>query len=622
MPRFARPIALALAAWFLFVAGVARAGEATKSDEAATEASDDDVLYGCGKPKGKFTVSLKPDVELKDLVTWAMGFSCKKFLYASSLASRSSKVTIVTPGTLSGSDAWGLFQAALHGMGLTVIKKGVVLEIVESANAKDEALEILKSFPDGGADVVRLLLQPEHVDAETVVTTVQALLGDGGAGKDKMRLIADARLNALFLAGTAADYLRVRALARTIDVDTGDTAQVHLVKLRHAQAKDVAAALQPMLGEASKVAPDEASNSLLILASVRDTAALEAVIDELDVARRQVYLEALVLEVESSNTLEVGASWHVGTTDSSGTTWTAAQESTAMNTLTPEKTIAALDGALGGVFGKDVSLLGQTIPSIGLLVKATHHTSRLDILSSPHLMMVDNKKASISVGSNIPYRSSNDTISATGATIGGNIERQKVALTLEVTPHVATADASNPGGGDSVRLEIKLDSAQLGTENFGDNLGPTWKERSIETTVVLRDQESIVLGGLVDERIEDVVTGIPILGDLPIIGALFRQSKKQRLKSNLLVILTPHLVDDTVAGRELLTRRMAERDEFLRASDDLERRVLEPQIDYRKKRGLIADIDATIETIEQDRARLDAVHTRSPVPEGPVATGD
>jgi general secretion pathway protein D len=670
MARLARPIAIIVALWFLFVAGAARAGEVPD------EPSEDDVLYGCGKPKGKFTVSFKADVELKDLVTWAMGFSCKKFLYTSAVASRSSKVTIVTPGTLSKSEAWHLFQAALAGMGLTVVEKGAVLEIVESASAKGEALEIRKTFPDGGADVVRLLLKPEHVavddlraalelvrsahgavaalpnlhailvtddsahiarmktlvgeldqptagdavyaiplehvDAAAVATTVETLLG--ADGKAKMRLVADARLNALFLAGTAADYLRVRALARAIDVDTGDTAQVHLVKLSHAQAKDVAAALQPMLGEA-KVAADEASNSLLILASVRDAASLEAVIEEMDVARRQVYLEALVLEVESSNTLEVGASWHVGKVDGSGTTWAGAQETGGMNTLSPAATLGALDGALGGVFGPEVSLLGQTIPSLGLMIKATRHTSRLDVLSSPHLMTVDNQKATISVGSNIPYKSSSGGVSATGAPLPDNVQRQKVALTLAVTPHVSPAELGREA---SVRLEISLESAQLGSENFGDNLGPTWKERSIETTVVLRDQESIVLGGLVDERIEDVVTGIPFLSDIPVIGALFRQSKKQRLKSNLLVILTPHLVDDTVAGRELLARRMAERDEFLRAADDLERRVLSPDIDYRKKRGLVADIDATIEAIERDRATLAASRSHPTVPEGPL----
>ena len=121
----------------------------------------------------------------------------------------------------------------------------------------------------------------------------------------------------------------------------------------------------------------------------------------------------------------------------------------------------------------------------------------------PHLMTIDNQPATISVGSNIPYKSSaGGAPSPLGGAVPPNIERMKIALTLAITPHVSTDD--------TVRLDIKLDSLQLGKEDFGDDLGPTWKERSIETSVILRDQESLVLGGLVDERIVESVSGVPI----------------------------------------------------------------------------------------------------------------
>jgi general secretion pathway protein D len=260
-------------------------------------------------------------------------------------------------------------------------------------------------------------------------------------------------------------------------------------------------------------------------------------------------------------------------------------------------------GILGGVLGVPLDttdLLGTTIPSLGLLLQASVYSSRLDVLSSPHLLTIDNQKATISVGTNIPYKSTQGATSAAGVVTPPSIGRQTVALALEITPHVAPAE---DGNGSVIRLDLHLDSSQLGTET--SDLGPTWKERTLETSVVLRDEETVVLGGLVDERIQSTVTGIPILSAIPVLGALFRQTHNERVKSNLLVILTPHIVDDSVAGREVLARRMRERDEFLRATDDLERRVLEPEVDYRKKRGLLAEIDAQVERIEQEKAQLE-----------------
>ncbi len=659
MPRL---LAVIVAALIVFATVGAHAG-----NEALSE---DEVLYGCGKPKGKFAVSLKPDVELRDLVTWAMGFSCKKFIYASSLASRTSKVTMVTPGTLSPSEAWGLFQTGLASMQLAVVAKGAALEIVESARARDAALAILDDFPDGGAEVVRLLLRPEHVavedlrgaldlvksqygvvaslpnlhailvtddashvarmktlvteldrpstgdaiyaiplthvDAASVAATVASLLGSApGAGASGTRVVADERSNSLFVAGSASDYLRIRALARAIDLDTGDTAQVYLMKLRYAAARDVAAALGPIAGEI-KIAADEASNSLLVLAPARDAARLRGLVEEMDLPRRQVYLEAIILEVESSKTRQIGTSWHLGNVDSGDNTYLGGVQGGDTSSVLPAESLASLDTGTGilGLLGSPISLFGQSIPSIGMLVKANAHSSRLDVLASPHLMTIDNQKATISVGSNIPYKSSSGAVTAIGTPAQDNIQRQKIALTLEITPHVSPADLDNPGAGNVVRLDIKLDSSQLGAEDYGGGLGPTWKERSLETTVVLHDQESIVLGGMVDERIEDVTDGVPYLSDIPVLGALFRSNRKVRLKSNLLIIITPHLIEDTVAGREVLQRRMRERDEFLDAADDLQRRVLQPEIDYRKKRGLLAEIDAVIESIERQKAAL------------------
>jgi general secretion pathway protein D len=697
---------LVIAALAVVLAGT-HSARADDTDGAGTDAA----MYACTKPKGEFTISFKPEVELKELAAWAMGVSCRKIIYSAQLATRSAKVTLLTPGALTFTEAWGLFHTALRTMGLAVVKKGQALEIVESAAAKEEALAITKQFPDGGGETVRLLLRPEHVevedmrqalelvkskngvvapltklgallvtddaahiarmstlvkeldrpaagdgvfaipvehvDAATLVETLTQLVGDSkttgakdgpGAAASAPKLVASPRVNAVFVVGSAAEYLRVRAIAKALDVDLGDTARIQSFHLRHALAKDVAAALSA-LGDAAfsdtaqqggggsaqrtKFASDDASNTLLVLAPPRDALAIRDLIEDLDRPRRQVYVEVLVLEVEASNTRETGVSFHGGKNQGDDQAVVGSFQTDGLSTVDP-KTALGASGLIGGVLGKPLTgmlgnLVGTTIPSFGVLVKLAGHESRLDVLASPHLMMIDNKPATISVGANIPYKSSQ--ASAPGSTFptNPNIERQKVALSLSITPHVSPAEEGQTS--DMVRLEVKFESNQIGKEDFG-GLGPTWKERLIDTSVILRDQESVVLGGLVDERIEDTVDKIPILGDIPLLGHLFRSTRKVRLKSNMLVVLTPHLIDDSVAGRAILEKRMRERDEFMTSTLDLEQRVLEPEIDYRTKRGLIAEIDATVARIEADRAALDAA-IATPPPSGRIdeATG-
>jgi general secretion pathway protein D len=646
--------------------------------------SDDQVLHSCGKAKGKFTVSFRPEVDVQQLVTWAMGFSCKKFLYSAALATRTSKVILVTPGTLTASEAWSLFRAALASMNLTVVPKGKVLEIVESNKARDEALAIVKTFPDGGADVIRLLLRPEHVavedlraaldlvksqwgvvsalpslhailvtddaghiarmktlvteldrptggdgvfaipldhiDATALVATIQQLVGAAGG---TLRLVADDRTNALLMTGTAAEFTRVKALAATLDVDADDAARIHRFELRHAQAREVAANLGALTGgdaslAAVRIAADEAGNALLVLASTRDAVALRALVAEMDAPRQQVYIEALVLELESSQTRELGAAWHHGQPRADGSTWVGALRDDSFQSIVPKDALASAGaGLLGGIVGKELELLGQTIPSFAMLLRARAYSSRLDVLASPHILTIDNHPATISVGANIPYKGSNATAAGAFGQVPPSIERQKIALSLAITPHVSAVDLDDPGLGQVVRLDIKLDSQLLGQADFG-GLGPTWKERSIETSVILRDEESVVLGGLVDERVEDRVTGVPWLSSIPLVGALFRTTEKVRLKSNLLVILTPHILDDSTASRAVLERRMRERDEFARAADDLRRRVLEPNLDYRKKRGLLAEIDQAVIEIERERAALEALRAKPRVRAGRI----
>ncbi len=652
---------------------------------------EDEEKWACGKPKGMFEVKMKEEVELRELVAWAMGFSCKRFVYASGLAQRSAKLTMITPGKLDAREAWGVFEVGLETMGLAAVPKGSVLEIVESAHAKDAALAIRKGFPEGGGGVVRVLIRPQHVaieelkaaievvkskhgvvtamtglrallvtddgrhvarmktlieeldrpaegagvwaipvvhrDAEQLLAVLQPLIESSEKKSATPRLVADGRVNAVFVVGTAGEHARVAALVKALDVDQGDDVQMSAVRLRNARAPEVVTALQPLVanggsaggkgGEAAvsgrvQLSADPGTNAVLVLASPRDQLAVRAMLAELDAPRRQIHIEVMVLEVSTNNSRDLGASWHLGKDTSDGGLALGALNAEGMSSVFPKESLTSAGaGFLGGLFGSPLAgtLLGETVPSLGVLIKATASSGEVEVLASPHITTLDNKAAKISVGANIPYLSQTAGTSQLVPT-GQQISRQPVALSLELTPHIAPAADGDAPGDERIQLDIKMAHDQLGQSDF-QGLGPTWKERSLETSVVLRDQDTFVLGGLIDERVEHDVEKIPVLGDIPVLGALFRSTHTSREKANLLIVITPHLIDDTAQGRAIFERRMRERDEFLRARSALSTRAAAPSVDYRRKRGLIAEIDASVRAVERERLALEAV--RAPV---------
>jgi general secretion pathway protein D len=234
------------------------------------------------------------------------------------------------------------------------------------------------------------------------------------------------------------------------------------------------------------------------------------------------------------------------------------------------------------------------------------------VLSSPHILTTNNQEAEISVGENIPYQSG---FSNFGAGAGGlalpvqSVQRQDVALTLKITPHINASDM--------VRLEIDQEISDIASRNF-EGLGPSWAKRAIKTTVVVRDQQSIVIGGLISDRVTYSESKIPLLGDVPILGYLFKYSQKSKAKTNLLVLLTPYVIKDQMDIEEIVQRKVRERSEFVRAySTFASRREVGTQVDYRRKRGLLEEMNRTLQAIEKDVIILrEAEMQRDVLPDG------
>jgi general secretion pathway protein D len=180
--------------------------------------------------------------------------------------------------------------------------------------------------------------------------------------------------------------------------------------------------------------------------------------------------------------------------------------------------------------------------------------------------------------------------------IGTSVQRQDVALKLDITPHV--------NEGDFVRLEIENEISDVANPNY-NGLGPATTKRTLKTQVTVRDQQTIVLGGLIKDSVSETVQKVPLLGDIPILGYLFKKTNKAIVKQNLLIILTPYIIKDVSDMRRLFERKLRERREFMeRESAFRDEHDYEAQVDYRRKRGLLEEINRTATEAEYEASEL------------------
>jgi general secretion pathway protein D len=729
----------------------------------APDPADDDKLYSCGKNTTQpVSVSFKPETELKDLITWVMGFTCRNFILDPRIVSTGKKVTIIAPLKMSPQEAYRVFLAALSTMGLTIVPKGNVLRIVESATAKSETVPIYKGgVPPNHDQVVRYVMRPTHAPTETLRQALDAIRspagnvgvagnlliitdyssqvrdmmslaraidvpgnadgiytipvqhtdatqlaaklndilgvsaagaaggaprpapptprggapgapapagGGGGGGGDEAsgavptKILVDERTNTLIVVSSEAGYLRVKALVARLDIalEAEGGTSIHVYALQHALAEELAQTLNTALGQSAgpqqqqgqrgrgqpgqqpvpqapvqpqtspfdgtslegqvRVIGDKATNALIVMASGRDFVAIKRVIKDLDMARRQIFIEALILEVQLSKETSLGTSSHGGYPTDRGDLIIGGVQTPNLKSLDLTSLVSA-NGLIGGIIGAPLAnsqtFLGTSIPSYGLLFQALATQDNTNILSAPHVIAIDNEKAEFSVGNNIPYKAGL-TFGGFGlpqggggqlpGSIGQNIQREKLNLTLNVTPHISSNDA--------VRLEIEQETKDIGGQD--PELGPTWTERKLKTQVVVQDQQSVVIGGLIQERDIYSVAKVPLLGDIPILGYLFKFSRKTKRKTNLLILLTPYIIKDQLDLQSIRERKVREREEFVRSFTTLNEMKYTPKIDYRRKRGVIEEINRAVQAIEQDLEILRGMGTRQHVIEGPI----
>jgi general secretion pathway protein D len=295
-----------------------------------------------------------------------------------------------------------------------------------------------------------------------------------------------------------------------------------------------------------KVTADKATNSLIIVASANDFQTLVDVIRKLDIRRRQVFVEAVFMELNLDKGLDLGTEWRgaIEVNGGSGALLGGTNFNAALNDLltaiaTGNPLLLPGQGLIAGGIGGSVTLPdGTKVPAIAAVLRAAASKNNLNILSTPHLLTQNNKEAEIIVGENVPFITSTSRDSTNLANVINTIERKDVGITLRITPHIHESEY--------VSLDIYQEASALKTGSLLESttIGPTTTKRSTKTTVLVKSGDTVIIGGMMQTQASKQETKVPLLGDIPILGYLFKFTSETKTKTNLLILLTPYVIQE------------------------------------------------------------------------------
>jgi general secretion pathway protein D len=521
---------------------------------------------------------------------------------------------------------------------ITPYAAGRLLIITDTATQVRRLIRIIEEVDVGGSGQ-RMWIEPvRNGSAQDMAKRINELFEVGGGGKageagagmrgsGLTRVVADDQANALIVVGTEDSYLKMLELLKRLDSSGTDVGRVHVLPLQHAIADELAGTLTQMLagqpqgkGQAAaggtaggmfegevRVTADKSTNSLIITSSNRDYATLRLVVDKLDRPRRQVFIEAVIMDLSVSDTTSLGVAFHGGTTLGNADDTLVMGGFRAGSSLAFPADPNLLQGFAAGVRGPDLpntnNLLGTglSIPAFGVVLNALATSGKSNVLATPHIIATDNVAAEINIGENIPLQTNVGgglsslgnlagaagaggaaSLGLLGSLSGGfSAPRQDVGNKIKVTPHINESD--------QVRLEIEQESSAPGAA-VGQLGAVTITKRTANTTVVVADQQTVVIGGLMRDEYTTSREKIPVLGDIPVLGALFRRSETTKRKANLLLILTPHVIREQADLRKIFERKMQERQEFIDRYFVFSDSEWSPPKDWSRTNGLVEDI--------------------------------
>lgn len=450
-----------------------------------------------------------------------------------------------------------------------------LLEIIEAVDvpSEDEELEIIPlkyaSAASIGKSIGQLFTQARAVRRRTSRTQAATV-----------KIIPDERTNSLIVFAPREDIDKLRSLLAQLDVEvTTEGGNIHVYYLQHADAEELVKVLTNLptkqsgktddnkvvrqnpadakskkstaagqaesetastassveLSDDIKITADPETNTLIITSSKDEYRLLEKVIKQLDIPRRMVYLEALIMEVSIDKQFDIGAEWGgLGSFhDETGTLGTGfTDNSFGLINGIAQGTTGMAAGATLGILKKGVKIGGTYFPNLGAVVNAFQKDSDINIIATPQILTTDNKEASITVGENVPYITSKNS-STTGSTQDyTNYEYKDVGTTLKITPQINQANL--------LRLDIEVEVTRLKSE--AGVATPTTYKRSAATSVVVHNEDIVVIGGMIGQDATSGDYKVPLLGDVPVLGWLFKTHESSKRKTNMFIFIAPRIV--------------------------------------------------------------------------------
>lgn len=458
---------------------------------------------------------------------------------------------------------------------LAGVKSANALIVTDHASNVRRLEKIIERLDGSGVSELEVV-QLEEAWVGDIVDILTSLdpekVSEGGKGKNsasgvagRIRVVADERANRLIIRGEKTARQRVKKLIATLDQPSKFSGKASVIRLQHADAKELSELLKNLMGDVkdekgkgqanSKVSihADTGLNALVVRAEPSMMSEIKEIVSQLDIRRAQVLIEAAIVEVTGSIDDRVGvqtAVLDVEATESGGDSKTPL---TATNF--GDAGVSLVDMIAGISSGTSVPLTsGLTLGGVGsdgdnefaFLIQALESVSNANLLSTPSIMTLDNQEAEIIVGQNVPFVTGS-TSSTSNSNPFTTIQREDIGTTLKVTPHVQD--------GKFVRLAVEQSTESVEATAVEGQADLITNKRSIKTQILAEDGEIIILGGLIRDAVQESQSKVPFLGDIPILGWLFRSSSESHVKQNLIVFLKPTVVLSKEDNQEILRRK-------------------------------------------------------------------
>ncbi|HDH34105.1 MAG TPA: hypothetical protein ENG88_01470 [Nitrospirae bacterium] len=501
------------------------------------------------------------DVEIQSVIKFISEITGNNFLYDERIKG---KITIITPTKLSVDESFTLFTSVLSLKGFTIIPAGhKTYKIIPRSLAKQEG-QISTARTPLNESYITKLITTKHVKAKDTINFLRPIVSRDG------HISAFGSGNLLLIADSALNIEKIMSILKIIDkpetLKNAAKEEINVYFLENADATSLAQVLQGIIKNLNtslkpagkgknqalpvlSVTPDKTTNSLIIVSTPSAYENIIRVIKTLDKRRKQVYVEAMIVEASINKLKELGSKWRVAASHENSPVAVGGFGNISSSAI--QSIVTGLTGASVGGMGNFMNIpvtsvnsngtfSSQTLtaPGFAALFSLNEFEGAINVLSTPQILTSDNEEAEIIVGENVPFIAQRERDLTTTNTVLSSIKRTDVGITLRITPQITE--------GNYVKLNIfqEISAVKAASDTILTTVGPSTTKRSTRTSVSVLDGSTVVIGGLIQEREEDGITKTPILGDIPVLGWLFKYKSKTKTKINLLVFLSPHIVND------------------------------------------------------------------------------